>query len=516
MTRLPAGVPARIAVTDLQGRTTTWLQTNLLGATYTPSLGQPLQITADMRSADPAVNTLYSDGYPLVAQSNRLGFVFLQETAPAWVCRAAGIAMSPQDQTDADTGTTHVTFYDAWQWLMGQPVFLDNIGSQIPQDGYIFPPTYGDVIALTCLSNTLQSVAALGYGGPPGLGGFSQLIDLPSAYPGVAPWSGTYYTGYNTGSYTHTPILAWTIQAGTTLGELFQQLTSAGNDTAGTAVAFDIIMEPVWDHENRPGCINQISIYPLAGSVIPTAPMAWGRFTRSATTADREHDGTPGSFINVAQYVAGQAGQLDTAMKFPNLPSINEYYSYWAQQFFPSQPFAPAVENLAVQAITLYKQGKRTFAWDPDPLRAALPGRDYNIGDRIAGYSSSGQRVGAGGYFRVQTIPVVINPDGVTSVSKLLVSPDWPQAPAALSGLDPTSAAPADLVVIDAAGFLPLTTLTVTVGYAPAEITSGGETDSTGAATVTFGVPILSPGVYPVSVSDGINIALSPTPLTVT
>src|SRR5579859_1056101 len=115
--RLPAGVPARILVTDLFSRTTTWLAKTMLQGGVNANLNQPWQITADVRSGDPAVNTIFpTDGDPLIAQNNRLGFVFLRENPgpsgsvpnPPWICRASGILMGLQDQTDADISTSHL------------------------------------------------------------------------------------------------------------------------------------------------------------------------------------------------------------------------------------------------------------------------------------------------------------------------------------------------------------------------------------------------------------------------
>ena len=116
MSRLPAGVPARVVVTDLYGQITTQLaRANILNATWTANLDQPSSGTIDVRSNDPSVNTVFAkDGDPLIAQSNRLAYLFLNEKPPMvgtvpqapWVCRGSGILMSPQDQTDSDVSTT--------------------------------------------------------------------------------------------------------------------------------------------------------------------------------------------------------------------------------------------------------------------------------------------------------------------------------------------------------------------------------------------------------------------------
>lgn len=427
--RTPAPVGARIIITDLYGDVTTWLgRANVLNATWTANLDLPSSGTIDVRSGDIAVNTIFAkDGDPLIAESNRLAYIFLNEkpgpvgTVPQdpWVCRGAGILMSPQDQADADVSTTHFTFYDPWQWLMGIPCFLDDIGTPIGQAGRNFFAVDGSEIAATLLSDSILSLIALGYAPLPGPGGLATMIDMPSPY-----YTSGFYTG---GGINATPSLNWNVQQGTTVGQAWQNLASAGNDIGGTAQCIDIIIEPIWDPVNRPGYTSQLAIYNLAGTEQPIAPMAWGRFNQAATTADREHDGTPTSFVNVAQFYAGPGGQAGIGTIEDNPPSIAKYYSYWSQQYFPGQPNLTAVNAYAVQTVQLQGQGKRTFTVNPDPLRAALPFRDYNIGDRIPIYSTNGQRVGASGYQRVESIPLVINSDGATSVQELLTSPDWPQ-----------------------------------------------------------------------------------------
>lgn len=406
-------VQARILVTDLNSVTTTWLDhAHLLTATITANLGLPWQIAASVRSGDRAVRTIFGlDGDPLVAQSNRLVYVFLREAPAAdpsapWVCRASGILMSPQDQGDSDIGTTHFTAYDPWQYCMGRPCYLDSSGTPIGPDGRLFPATPGNEIAYTLIQDTIASE---------GIGIFA---DIPNSFGGTIHWDGTNET---------TPTLDFKVQQGTSLGEALTQLASSGNDITGTSQCIDIIFEPIYDPLNRPGFVSQVSIYDLAGVERPEAPMAWARFTRSVKTADRQHDGTPGAFINVVQYVAGQGVALALAPVLTSFASVLKYYPYWAQQWFPAQPIAQAVEALAVQALQLHKQGKRTFLVDPDPLRAGLPFRDYAIGDRIPVFTSNALRVGSSGFQRVETIPVVIGPDGVTHVEQLLTSPDWPE-----------------------------------------------------------------------------------------
>ena len=511
---------ARIIVTDLDGVVTTWLERNHLGATVTAQLDQPWQITAAVRSADPAVNTIFSDGFPLIAQSNRLIYVLLRENLPGssakpWVCEASGILMSPQDQADSDIGTTHFTAYDPWQYLKGVPCFNDDVGGRIPPGGRLFTaaafPDGAAQIAAQLLSDSIKSLNALGYG--PATGPF---IDLP--LHDVGGGGGPYATsGHYTGGGVHpTPPITFTVQQGAMLGDVWDQLVAAGSDITGTSSGCDIVLDPIYDPVLRPGFTSELAVYPLAGVEQPKAPMGWARFTRTSVTADRQHDGTPGAFINIALFGAGQGGADGLGTIQVNAAAVAAFYSYWSQQFFPGQPIAAAVNNLAIQALTFHKQGTRSYLVDPDPLRAGCPLRDYEPGDRIPVLAPDSLRVANAGYQRVQTIPLQINPDGSVMVAQLLCCPDWRGDSRSALSLTPTSGAAGTTgVTIVASNFAALHALTVHVGGLPATITGGGTTDASGDATVTFTIPALPLGDQTVYVSDGSSTAESPTPFTV-
>jgi hypothetical protein len=189
----------------------------------------------------------------------------------------------------------------------------------------------------------------------------------------------------------------------------------------------DIILTPIYDPVNRPGYTHELSIYRLAGQDLTVSPIAWGEFVRSSSTADRQHDGTPGQFVNVADFHVGMGGYPVPIGGPPpsNTDSITLYRTYWETKFFPSQTSGAATLALAQQELQLRKQGKRTFTTNPDPLRSGVPIRDYNIGDRIPLNVTNSLRVLARGHQRIQTIPVDVNPDGMTRVQNLLTSPDW-------------------------------------------------------------------------------------------
>lgn len=407
MPRFPNGVKARYVITDLAGATTTWLYRSLLSGTVVANLNQPWQITGAVRSADPSVNTIFAgDGDPLVAQSNRLVYVFLDYGGVNPLeCVASGVLMSPQDEADPDIGTTHFTAYDPWQYLFGRPCYADTAGTPISSEGFLFPATRGGVIVATLLKNAIESE---------GIGCF---IDAGLDYAGTPFWTGT---------IEDTPVIDFRVQQGMTVGDAWNALVAAGDPSGGTG-GVDIVLEPIYDQQFRPTYTSQLSVFNLAGSEKPSSPMAWGRFTRSTSTASREHDGTPGSFVNVADFHVGQGGYPVPLLGPPpsNAASVAKYQPYWSTQFFPDQTEIDPVLAMARQALILGKQGKRTFTVNPDPLRASVPFRDYTVGDRIPQLSTDHQRVGASGSQRIETIPVQINPDGVIRVNALLTTPDW-------------------------------------------------------------------------------------------
>jgi hypothetical protein len=77
--------------------------------------------------------------------------------------------------------------------------------------------------------------------------------------------------------------------------------------------------------------------------------------------------------------------------------------------------------------------------------------------------------------------------------------------------LTPTSGSVGSSATISATGFTASHALTVTVGGVAATITSGGTTNASGTAKVSFTIPSVASGTQAVVVSDGASSATSPT-----
>jgi len=406
------GFQWRFIFTDLNSVVTTWaagLQTSRI---LSFTLGDAATIEMDIRPDDFRVNGIWTDGYPRVAQSNRLIYGFRREGVPGggsigkpWICRAAGILMSPNDQGDADVPLSHVVAYDARKLLEARPAMAAD-GTLPGPDGFrsIDLSTHdfqrGDQIVTSFLANTIANEGTV-------------HIDAGVAHGGTAFYSGTIEA---------TDPLDLTITQGQSVADVWKAAEDAGN--------CDIILTPIYDPINRPGYTHELSVYKLAGADLYDVVFGWDRLNRNLTKIDRMHDATPGSFFNKVQYYAGQGGPpVPATGPLVNGASVGDFGPYWAQQFFPalqtSVSAATAILALANQALELVKQGKRTLTLDPITERAKVPLRDYSIGDRVNVHASKNLRVTADGLQRVQGIPIQIADDGMEVVSGLLTSPDY-------------------------------------------------------------------------------------------
>lgn len=391
----------RFLFADLDCVTITSPNDLITGRRISKVLNAATVIEASIFPDDFRVNGIADDGYPRIAQSNRIVFCFRREGgSPPWKCRAAGILMSPQDEGDADVPVTHFSAYDPWKLLEARPVV--NANGELPDgDGFNYLARRGNEIVLDILLNAIT--------GPDG----GVFIDAGLSYGGTQYWNGT---------IENTPVITFGIQQGTFIADAWGQLCEAGN--------LDIVLRPIYDPIRRPGFTHDLSVVNLAGVDKNDAIFAWDRLSRNLAKIDRMHDGTPGSFFNKVQYYAGQGGPpVPATGPLVNAASVAAFTSYWSQQFFPNQtsvdPTGSAVFALAEMALELAKQGRRTLTLFPIPERAPIPLVDYDLGDRVPVYASNALRVTADGFQRIEGIPIEISDDAIETVSALLTTPDF-------------------------------------------------------------------------------------------
>lgn len=422
------GVPWRFLITDLFGTSTCWADGLLTNRKITFNLNAACEIDCSIWPDNPRVNLLAPDGYRKVAQTNRLIYAFRREDpdpghAFPWVCRAAGIVMTPEDQGDPDVPLTTLAAYDPWKYLEARP-FVRADSSFPPAGGYIpgFAGLTGDQVVGNALLWTINAE-------PPtvgGTGGNGCFIDAGPLYGGTAFW------GTTTPAVIETTAPSWiAIQQGASVADVWTEICNSG--------VLDIILYPIYDPINRPGYTHDLAIYNVAGADRPDAIFGWDQMRRSLKGIDRLHSAVPGDYFNKGVFFSGAGG-------FPSGPiakpaQINDFLVYWTKQFSPTQPDVPIDGNIVLQllrqAMVQAKQGKRTLTLDPTPERAPVPLNDYYLGDRVPVWATNRLRTPitsnlspdtslqdrAG--FRVTTIPITITDDGIEEVTGMVLDPDY-------------------------------------------------------------------------------------------
>lgn len=381
--------------------TTSWADGLLTNRQIALALGTSTSIEADVWPDDIRVNEVWDDGYPRVAQTKRMVWAFRREGGtPPWVCRAAGMLMSPSDDGGPDVPLTHFVAYDPRTYLAARPAMASDGSLPSPEGGFLLVDT-GDQIALAMLNNTIVNEGSV-------------FIDAGVAYGGTSFYAGTIET---------TDMVAVTISAGQSVADIWDQLEQAGN--------CDLILTPIYDPINRPGYTHELSIYSLAGDDHPEVVMGWDVLNRCLNRVQRVHDGTPGAFFDKVQAYAGQGGvPVPTSGPLTNSAAVTAFGSWWLMQFFPamlsSDPTAAAVLALAGQALQLAKQGRRTLTLELVTELAPRVFNAYNLGDRVNIHATNRLRAAIDGLQRVQAIPIDIPDDGVgEKIAALLTSPDY-------------------------------------------------------------------------------------------
>ena len=179
--RFFVGYPYRFIVTDLDIVTTTWADDLMRNRKITETLGIAAVIEADVSPDDFRVNGIWDDGFPRIAQSNRIIHAFRRDGPPEepWTIAEAGIIMQVEDEGDVDVPLTHLTAYNPRKLLEARPVMQPD-GSLPLTAGYQLFDT-ADVVVGTVLANTINNQGGV-------------FIDAGVTYGGTSDWGGTIET----------------------------------------------------------------------------------------------------------------------------------------------------------------------------------------------------------------------------------------------------------------------------------------------------------------------------------
>ena len=354
----PSAKEWRFVVCDLDGVVLTLLDSLAEQRTVTYTLNAPAVATGRVPSDNPQVNLIVGSGSlagdPLVSYSDRIVFGFRREggapssiSAGPWKIRFAGILMQIEDVAGSDDATSAYTAYDPWQYMLSRPCRAGD-GSLPGPEGLIFDGglTTADQIAVNLIANT---DVADGH----------TYIDALTGHIETIPFTGQII-----------------IQQGTSVGDALTQLCNTG--------LLDIWMEPIYDPTVLPIFLTRLNIYAQQGAIRHDAVMSWDSPGKSLVGISRLLDGA--QLANKIQFYNGPGGPPVTLQT--NGGSVLKYGEYWAQQFFPAQVAAQAVEDIAAAQLSLRQIGKRTLTINPAPERAPDPFTGYFLGDLVPVYAT--------------------------------------------------------------------------------------------------------------------------------
>lgn len=386
--RFFGGFPWRFILTTLGSETVTSLERLASNRTVTFALNKPAESKGQVPSWDPRVNIVDVEpglDAPHLSFDDRLMFGFRREaTSPdLWVVRFAGICQQIEDTAQTDTAISSYTAYDPWQYLFHRMVKTVG-GDLIGTGGQSYTATRGDVIVEQLIENTIANDG-------------DAYIEL--------------------GGLEATAQIDINFQQGTSVGDALRQLVATGT--------LDVEFEPIYDPIVKPGICCAVNVYTQKGTTRNAAPFSWG-VGRGVAGISNLLDGD--QMANDIQFFNGQGGS-------PVTPSVDATsqgrYGVWAaQQFFPAQTVAAAVESYSDLQLDLRKQGRRSVTINPNPLLSPISFLDYDLGDRVPVYATTDLRQtipwsnAPTVYQRVYGIPITLGDDGVETVRQLVASPD--------------------------------------------------------------------------------------------
>lgn len=387
----------RLIMTDLEGNIVSWLDRLAMNRNLAYVLNGPSVLNFTVPSDNPEVNRLWDapgtlfDDEPYVAEGVRQVLGFRREIElgnPVWNIRFAGTALQVNDVAESDIGRSTVTCFDPWKLLYSRPI-RNGSGNLPGPSGLSFTATKANVIAATLLKNTIDADGMI-------------YIDAGTTYGGTA---------FYDGDFEDCPEVDINFQQGMMVGEAWDTLCDLGK--------IDIILEPIYQPDDRPGYICQMNTYPLAGEVKDSALFGWDKPTRSLVGVSHLEDGTIRA--NEVQYYEDQGGPAVALASDAN--SVAKYGVYFAQQFWPGNSITAAVEALAEQELALRANGQETVTLSPAPQRAASPFTEYYLGDLVKVDASNRLRKALSGYQRVYGLPIEIDDNGNELVRQILASP---------------------------------------------------------------------------------------------
>ena len=395
----------RYVIADLDSVSVTFLDRIASDRIIEFDLNTPTTISGVVKSSEPEVNILHTDGDPFLAEGNRLLYAFRREgdVAQPWVIRAAGKILEIQDEGNPDISRSRFTAIDPWGELYMRQ--CRNLDGELPgEPGLIFTNEPVGEIALELLRRTIQ---------------YAGTVHLDA---GVT-WGGEInYDGF----IADTEPIDYNVQRGKTVGEVWEDLCATG--------LMDIEITPVYDIDDRPGYVGE----PRSTRSLPT---------RTSRVASRRHnaifawDKPPRTLAGITRTIDGRrrGNWLQFYTRYGNLAADvledaaaqAKYGQYEYVQFFPDQINVDRVAEWSTAQLDLRKRGIRSVTPLPSQQQPPLLWHEFFVGDLVPVYASDRLREripdadAPDVYQRVYGITInLTDPDAFEVISDLRVSQD--------------------------------------------------------------------------------------------
>lgn len=368
-------------------------------------------ITGTISADNQAVNGIAWDGFPNLAEGDRLLYCFRRDysgvdcdgdpTGFPWTPRASGVLLQYDDAARSEDGITTFTAFDPWQYLYTIPVLAPNSSApRLHNSDVRYDQNLDEIIV------DLLDVAEQWYNQTwsPDTGPRRMFLDWgwSSCYNGTIDIVPQPLNSLG----EQVPIF---FQKGTSIGQAFDQLLELYD--------FTIEMKPIYDPVNRPSILCELSVINQVPTQLPGAIFAWDYAPWSVVEISRLVDGTGRrNKINLHATQGGPSVGIIT-----ELASVNRFGEYWDETWIIDQENTESVQVMAQILIDTISEHPRTVTITPLPERSPEPFIDWQIGDEVIVMATSNLRATMAGFQRVQAFTLDISDEALEQVTGMRV-----------------------------------------------------------------------------------------------
>jgi hypothetical protein len=384
----------RFLITDLDGVQITTLDALARDRSITYELNRPTQIRGTVSSDSHEVNELHTDGFPFLAEGDRLLYCFRRDydgdsgSNVPWTCRASGIILMYDDAGDTDEGNTTFTAYDPWQYLYALPVPNPNDPTLTGNLNIKYTDTQVQLIIQDILANAFAL--------------YNQDWPFDSSVMNM-------FLDWLNGTYETLPEITITFPKGQTIGEAFTVLCDRGG--------CDIVIDPLYDPVNFPGFLGRLNVYSIVGDEKPEAIFAWDKPSHSTNQVSRLVDGTRRK--NKLRLHGTQGGP--SAGTLTENASVNRFGQYWSEEFLVQEEHTVGVAQIAQELIDTYSEHARTVTIGAIPERSPEPFLEWFVGDEVRVFASNNLRATMSGFQRVSGFTLTLSDDQLETATDIRI-----------------------------------------------------------------------------------------------